>query len=188
MNPDGVPFPVFREMKSDGGWTVFQRWMDGSKNFHRSWPGYGNGLGNLEKKFWLALEKIHHLTKKRFLKLRIDILDFDGSSWRAAYAKFGIDRKPPYKLTVRGFSGNIRDSFSYANARGFAVFGTLGLDIRGGWWIKNELGSRDCFLNGLYGKIRITAGTQYMTWVRNNDWTDPMNFSFIKFFEMKLKL
>ena len=64
VNPDNeIPFQVYCDMHTDGGgWTVFQRRMDGSVDFYRNWNDYVNGFGDLKGEFWLGLEKIYRLT------------------------------------------------------------------------------------------------------------------------------
>ncbi|CAC5362071.1 unnamed protein product [Mytilus coruscus] len=57
-------YPIFRDesevkvycdMTTDsGGWTIIQRRLDGSVNFHRQWTDYENGFGNVDGEYWLG--------------------------------------------------------------------------------------------------------------------------------------
>ncbi|CAC5368346.1 Techylectin-5B [Mytilus coruscus] len=59
-------FNVFCEMKKyGGGWTVFQRRMNGKINFYRNWESYKRGFGNMEGEYWLGdAMKVHQNGKK----------------------------------------------------------------------------------------------------------------------------
>ena len=90
-----------------GGWTVVQKRLDGSVDFHRNWSDYKNGFGELDGEFWLGLEKIHRLTKSPS-KLRVDLEDFDGKTAYAEYYMFVVaTESKKYQLSVRNYSGKL---------------------------------------------------------------------------------
>ncbi|XP_063448852.1 fibrinogen C domain-containing protein 1-like isoform X2 [Mytilus trossulus] len=101
-------FDVYCDFETDnGGWTVFQRRLNGETDFYRGWESYENGFGNLEAEFWLGNQRIHTLTAQGKSELRVDISDFLGNTAHAKYATFSVgDASTNYKLTVTGFSGN----------------------------------------------------------------------------------
>ena len=73
--------PVFCDMTMDGGgWTVFQRRLNGSVDFYRDWASYKNGFGDLNGEFWLGSDNIHRLTAVDDVTLRVDLEDFDGNT------------------------------------------------------------------------------------------------------------
>ncbi|XP_048051124.1 microfibril-associated glycoprotein 4-like [Megalobrama amblycephala] len=126
----GAPVWVYCDMISDGkdedkgGWTVFQRRMDGSVNFYRPWNQYKRGFGNVESEYWLGLENMYQLTRNRKYMLRVDLEDFTGKKVFAQYLSFSVDCETDgYKLHVSGFSnGGAGDSLTYHNDMKFSTF------------------------------------------------------------------
>ncbi|PFX25392.1 Angiopoietin-related protein 3 [Stylophora pistillata] len=78
IDPDGLgAFNVYCDQTTaGGGWAVFQRRLDGSFDFNRTWNDYKHGFGNLVGEFWLGLDKINRLTRNEtYNKLRVDLGD-----------------------------------------------------------------------------------------------------------------
>ena len=91
IDPDNTgTFDVYCDQKTDGGgWTVFQKRLDGSVDFYRGWEDYKRGFGNLNGEFWLGLDKIHRLTKERN-RLHVDLEETTGKTAYAEYDFFGV--------------------------------------------------------------------------------------------------
>ena len=108
IKPDNLPaFDVFCDQTTDGGgWTVFQKRLDGSVDFYRYWNDYKRGFGDLCGEFWLGLDKIHRLTSDNNNTLRVDLEDFEGNTAYAEYNLFGVmSEKDKYKLILGSYSG-----------------------------------------------------------------------------------
>ena len=108
IDPDGEgAFEVFCDQKtSGGGWTVFQKRLDGSVSFYRYWDDYKNGFGNLNGEFWLGLDKIYRLTEKKRNRLRVDLEETTGNTAYAEYDMFAVTNETTkYKLSLGTFSG-----------------------------------------------------------------------------------
>ena len=105
---DNLPaFDVFCDQTTaGGGWTVFQKRLNGSVNFYRIWNDYKHGFGDLKSEFWLGLDKIHRLTSDNNNMLRVDLEDFEGNTAYAEYNLFGVmSEKHKYKLILGSYSG-----------------------------------------------------------------------------------
>ena len=111
IDPDGLgPFDVFCDQTTaGGGWIVFQKRLDGSVDFYRSWADYIQGFGDLcDGEFWLGLDKIHRLTSQTNNKLRVELEDFGGKTAYAEYEVFFVSNETAnYKLSVGNYSGKL---------------------------------------------------------------------------------
>ena len=88
-----------------GGWTVFQRRLDGSVDFY--------GFGDLNGEFWLGNDNLHRLTDTDDVILRVDLEDFDGDTRYAEYTTFKVaDEADNYRLLIGGYSGTAGDSMA----------------------------------------------------------------------------
>ena len=107
IDPDGLgTFKVWCDMKNNGGWTVFQRRQDGSEDFYRGWSDYKVGFGDVNGEFWLGLDKLHRLSNSGQNVLRIDLIDFEGSTAFAKYGLFSVASDADnYTLNVGNFTG-----------------------------------------------------------------------------------
>ena len=108
IKPDNLPaFDVFCDQTTaGGGWTVFQKRLDGSVDFYLYWSDYKVGFGDLNGEFWLGLDKIHRLTSDNNSMLRVDLEDFEGNTAYAEYNKFGVKNENDlYRLNLGSYSG-----------------------------------------------------------------------------------
>jgi len=182
---EGGPVRVYCDMETDGGgWTVFQRRMNGKTDFYRTWSEYTTGFGNISDEFWLGNELLHNLTTMGAVSLRVDMTSGLDSAY-AHYANFTVDSEDHhYAIALSGYTGTAGDSMKYHNGRPFSTRDKdpdpLGIHCAraymGGWWYKN------CYktnLNGLYG---MNSNNQGVVWI---DWKGKD--SSISFTEMKIR-
>lgn len=164
----GNPVSVYCDQTTDGGgWTVFQRRVDGSVDFYRNWTEYRDGFGDVANEHWLGNENIHHLTSsphKSTLLVNMKIKTDAVRSYWAKYKSFYIDdASENYKLHIADFTGNIEDRLSYSNG---GLFTTKDRDNdkvsyqncaqkdyygKGAWWMR---GCTYVTLNGKFGKMK----------------------------------
>ena len=107
---------------SNGGGSVFQRRMDGTVDFYLNWADYVKGFGDLNREFWLGLNKINRLTAAQSNRLRVDLEDFAGNKRFATYSTFKVgNADTKYTLTVSGYGGDAGDSLTYHNGMKFST-------------------------------------------------------------------
>ena len=152
---------VYCDQTTDGGgWTVFQRRIDGSVDFFRDWEHYKQGFGNLQNEFWLRNENIFTLTLQglypRSNELRIDMINAKKIKKSAIYANFLItNAATKYTLLVNGYTGTLKDALKDHNRQKFSAFDSdndshpsvnCGSLLFSGWWFSN------CHVSNLNGK------------------------------------
>ena len=116
--PDGEsPMQVFCDLiTNDGGWTVFQKRLDGSVDFFCNWESYKNGFGDLNGEFWLGNDNLHRLTFFEDVMPRVDLEDFDGNIEYAEHTTFQVaGEADKYRIVIGGYSGTAGDSLADAS-------------------------------------------------------------------------
>ena len=169
----------------DSGWTVFQRRIDGSVNFYRTWIEYESGFGNLEGEFWMGFRNIRRFTTSGNWSLMIYLEAFNGDRAHALYNSFRIgDAVSNYAISIDRYSGDAGDSLVYHNERPFT---TKDKDNdmypnncaewgQGAWWYGSCVQSN---LNGLYlGQGEDNRGIYWREW---------KSYESLKLSEMKIR-
>lgn len=189
--PDCRPLTVLCDMDTDGGgWTVFQRRIDGSVDFFRDWTSYKQGFGSQLGDFWLGNDNIHALTAQGTSELRVDLTDFDGKHDFAKYSSFRIEGETEkYKLILGNFlGGGAGDSLTTHNNNFFSTkdqdndlsSSNCAVDYQGAWWYA---GCHNSNLNGLY------LGGPHNSFANGINWLSWRGYNYsYKVSEMKLRL
>ncbi|XP_078352826.1 uncharacterized protein LOC144637638 [Oculina patagonica] len=171
-NPDGgKPIQVFCDMTTDGGgWTVFQKRLDGSVDFYLGWKFYKNGFGDLSGEFWLGNDNLHRLTAGDDVILRVDLEDFDENITYAEYTTFKVaDEGDKYRLLIGGYNGTAGDSISFSSNMQFSTKDSdndlwsnhCAKMFKGVWWYRTCHRSNR---NGLYLKGPHSSFANGVNW------------------------
>ena len=174
-------------MKTNGGgWTVFQRRVDGNTSFERGWDEYVRGFGDLKGSFWLGLDTIHHLTKNRNVTLRIDLSNIKSMDGYAQYSEFTVKSKTTnYEINFSGYEGDVGDGMSMSKGMAFSTSdrdndkfaeGSCAVAYRGAWWYNQCSLVR---LNSLFPGEGATDN-HVMKWNSWNEGNGTIEFSEIK--------
>ncbi|XP_063959668.1 ficolin-1-like [Lytechinus pictus] len=186
IHPNGIkePLKVYCDMTTaGGGWTVFQRRMNGSVDFNANWSLYKDGFGSVWGEHWLGNQNVYHLTNQRPCELRIDLYDFKGNTMHATYSHFSISNETmKYELRLGLFSGGgAGDCLTQHNGHKFSTrdqdndlydeFNCAEV-YQAGWWYKNT-SERMCRLNGIYINedatiIKFNKGILWSCWSMNS--------------------
>ncbi|XP_002833261.3 ficolin-2 isoform X1 [Pongo abelii] len=188
--PDCQPLTVLCDMDTDGGgWTVFQRRVDGSVDFYRDWAAYKQGFGSRLGEFWLGNDNIHTLTARGTSELRVDLVDFEDNHQFAKYRSFKVaDEAEKYSLVLGAFlEGSAGDSLTSHNNQSFSTkdqdndrnTGNCAVMYQGAWWYKN------CHVSNLNGRyLRGTHGS----FANGINWKSGKGYNYsYKVSEMKVR-
>ncbi|XP_038675080.1 angiopoietin-related protein 5 isoform X2 [Scyliorhinus canicula] len=197
IHPEGAdyPFEVFCEMDyMGGGWTVFQKRIDGTIEFERTWAEYMDGFGDLGSEFWLGLRNIFHIVNQKNTKFSL-LVAFESDDENTAYASYEDfyidDENEQFKIHIGQFTGTAGDAFrgfgtqdnqnempfstfdrdndgckSQCNIQANAVDSCSVYQNKTGWWY-NQCGLAN--LNGAYLVTRksLTSHIRWETWRQN---------------------
>ncbi|KAM9206238.1 ficolin-2-like [Dugong dugon] len=188
--PDCQHLMVLCDMDTDGGgWTVFQRRMDGSVDFYQDWATYKRGFGSQLGEFWLGNDNIHTLTAQGTTELLVDLVDFEDNHQFAKYRSFKMaGETEEYKLVLGSFvGGSAGDSLTYHHSHSFSTKDQDNdVDARncaelyqGAWWYKT------CHLSNLNGRY---LGGNHESFANGINWNSGKGYHYsYKTSEMKLR-
>uniref|UniRef100_A0A2K5DQL1 Ficolin 2 n=1 Tax=Aotus nancymaae TaxID=37293 RepID=A0A2K5DQL1_AOTNA len=188
--PDCRPLTVLCDMDTDGGgWTVFQRRVDGSVDFYRDWAAYKQGFGSQLGEFWLGNDNIHALTARGTSELRVDLVDFEDNHQFAKYRSFQMaGEAEKYRLVLGAFvEGSAGDSLTSHNNQSFSTKDrdndlhtqSCAVMYQGGWWYKT------CHVSNLNGRY---LGGAHDSFANGINWKSGKGYKYsYRASEMKLR-
>ena len=169
----------------DGKWMLIQRRINGTVNFNRTWNDYVYGFGDLDGEFWYGLERIHCLTTRDDVELRIE-LGYNNETeptlvW--TYQTFKVDTaQNNYRLMIGlgNGEGSKIDSMTYHNGRPFSTpdrdnsYYHCAKQYGSGWWWwssachHSNLNGKYSFQAPLYSQAPISR----ISWKNGGTWLD----------------
>lgn len=171
---------------SRGGWTVFQRRIDGSVIFYRPWLDYYTGFGDAAGEFWLGNEYISTLSATKRYKLRVDLGDWSGQYRYAEYSDFAVaNATDKYRINFGVYNGDAGDSLYWHKGQQFSTYDqdndadssfNCAEYYRAAWW------HSDCGYSSLNGQYNNTAGGEGVNWFTWRGYYYSLRFS-----EMKIR-
>ncbi|XP_052871046.1 fibrinogen-like protein A [Anopheles cruzii] len=183
-NDESNPFIAYcqRDMMGKGIWLVIQHRFDGSLNFYRNWTEYRDGFGNIEKEFWIGLERLYQLTSGRPHELMVELRDFKGNYSFAFYAAFEIGSEAEqYNLkTLGAYNGTARDSLSSHKNMKFSTYDrdndvwkevNCAVRFEGAWWYNG------CYRTNLNGPYKNIVDDRSMNWYDFSNSHEGLSFS-----------
>ncbi|XP_049573240.1 fibrinogen C domain-containing protein 1-B-like isoform X2 [Syngnathus scovelli] len=191
IQPGSNSFKVYCVMTlHGGGWTVFQRRMDGTVDFHRTWNLYRDGFGDIIGDHWLGLRNLHALTGSAGYQFRVDVKTSNGHECWAGYDDFsvGLNSLNPendgYPLRVTGWdSRSTGKVFSDDSGVRFSTYDRniddYFTNYHGAWWHYNGLSFSP---NGFYYDL-VDCADGY----RSTIYWAYCNYGCITFVEMKVR-
>ena len=123
----------------------------------RNWVDYVNGFGDLEGEFWYGLEKMHCLTTREDVELRIELGNGTTPTIVYTYQLFRVqDASINYRLTIGQAQGTGFDAMAHHNGQAFTTkdrdndrsSNNCAVYYGGAWWYESCYHSN---LNGRYG-------------------------------------
>ncbi|XP_059141936.1 fibrinogen-like protein A [Physella acuta] len=163
-----------------GGWTIFQRRVNGSVDFYRNWTEYKYGFGDYGVgDFYLGNENVYCLNSKYRLELRID-MTYKGQDYFAYYSNFTLlSESQGYKISFSGYSGTAGDSLTAkSNNQKFSTYDVendidpnknCAVYYRAAWWYSYCM---DVQLNGNWGSKVFAKG---LMWLNTTGYYDSVS-------------
>ena len=147
-----------------GGWIMYQRRVDGTLNFTKTWAeykrGFGDNGGNMTE-LWLGNERSYQLLQSfggREVTLRIEVDAFDGDRGWIEASHFTIRQLMAlYRIqwdTCTGSPNGMANSWNNHKQHSFKTYDHVNGEPRclrtykGGWWYSRSCG--EVYLNGDY--------------------------------------